>query len=234
MTVPPTPRPATTTPARDEAASGDRDTFVEISGVPGVTDDEIQFSVIGTKANNPLGTCILDCYAAASRPTSRSATARAASTAASSSCPRRSTTSWPTTRSGRSTSISANDTFGNFNATLLAERLGRPRRGRRPHLRVGHPRHEMAGREHIFGHIPGPCCRLHRPRAPLRSREQAGAHQRGDARLRRHPDLEASAPSGRRTPFETVRRGRRTSRRCTSRTTWRTGCPTASRPRSRP
>ena len=47
-----------------EASSGDRDTFVEISGVPGVTDDEIRFSVIGTKSNNPLGTCILDCYAA--------------------------------------------------------------------------------------------------------------------------------------------------------------------------
>lgn len=41
---------------------GDRDTFVPISGVPGVSDDEISFSVIGTKTNNPLGTCILDCY----------------------------------------------------------------------------------------------------------------------------------------------------------------------------
>lgn len=42
----------------------DRDTFVEISGVPGVTDDEISFDVIGTRSNNPLGTCILDCYTA--------------------------------------------------------------------------------------------------------------------------------------------------------------------------
>ena len=39
---------------------GDRDTFVSISGVPGVTDDEIAYQVIGTQANNPLGTCILD------------------------------------------------------------------------------------------------------------------------------------------------------------------------------
>ena len=46
------------------AASGDRDTFVPISGVPGVTDDSISYAVIGTKANNPLGTCILDCYEA--------------------------------------------------------------------------------------------------------------------------------------------------------------------------
>ena len=44
------------------AAGGDRDTVVEISGVPGVSDDEISFAVIGTKSGNPLGTCILDCY----------------------------------------------------------------------------------------------------------------------------------------------------------------------------
>jgi branched-chain amino acid transport system substrate-binding protein len=35
---------------------------VEISGVPGVTDDEIRFAALSTKANNPLGTCILDCF----------------------------------------------------------------------------------------------------------------------------------------------------------------------------
>ena len=32
--------------------------------VPGVTSDEIKFSAIGTNSNNPLGTCVLDCYAA--------------------------------------------------------------------------------------------------------------------------------------------------------------------------
>jgi hypothetical protein len=39
-----------------------RDEFVELSGVPGVSDDEITFAAIGTKTGNPLGTCILDCY----------------------------------------------------------------------------------------------------------------------------------------------------------------------------
>ena len=29
---------------------------------PGVTDDEIRFSALGTRSNNPLGTCVLDCY----------------------------------------------------------------------------------------------------------------------------------------------------------------------------
>ncbi len=45
-----------------EPTDGDRDTFVSLDGVPGVTDDEIAYSVISIKANNPLGTCILDCY----------------------------------------------------------------------------------------------------------------------------------------------------------------------------
>lgn len=46
------------------SSSGDRSTFVKISGVPGVSDTAIKYAAIGTKANNPLGTCILDCYTA--------------------------------------------------------------------------------------------------------------------------------------------------------------------------
>lgn len=48
-----------TTEATD---GGDRDTFVPIEGVPGVTDEEIAFVAFGTNSNNPLGTCVLDCY----------------------------------------------------------------------------------------------------------------------------------------------------------------------------
>ncbi len=57
-----------TTTAGGEASSttapggGDRDTFKPISGVPGVTDDEIAYAAIGTKTGNPLGNCIFDCY----------------------------------------------------------------------------------------------------------------------------------------------------------------------------
>jgi len=32
------------------------------AAVPGVTADEIKFSSIGTNSNNPLGTCVLDCF----------------------------------------------------------------------------------------------------------------------------------------------------------------------------
>lgn len=52
------PSESPTAPAGDN----ERDTFVPLSGVPGVSDEAIAFAVIGTRANNPLGTCILDCY----------------------------------------------------------------------------------------------------------------------------------------------------------------------------
>jgi hypothetical protein len=50
--------------AVDSGAGGEahRDEHVALSGVPGVSDDEITYTVIGTKSGNPLGTCILDCY----------------------------------------------------------------------------------------------------------------------------------------------------------------------------
>jgi hypothetical protein len=59
--------PDTTATDGGASAAGDggesqRDEFVAISGLPGVSDEEISFAVIGTKNGNPLGTCILDCY----------------------------------------------------------------------------------------------------------------------------------------------------------------------------
>ena len=51
---------ATTDPAATTTPSNG--SFVPIEGVPGVSDDEIAFAVLGTQANNPLGTCVLDCY----------------------------------------------------------------------------------------------------------------------------------------------------------------------------
>lgn len=43
------------------AGAGDEEAE-RITGEPGVSDDAITFAVVGTKAGNPLGTCILDCY----------------------------------------------------------------------------------------------------------------------------------------------------------------------------
>ena len=46
----------------DDPPAVDRDTFVALEGVPGVSDDEIAVAVLGLREGNPLGTCILDCY----------------------------------------------------------------------------------------------------------------------------------------------------------------------------
>jgi Periplasmic binding protein len=50
---------ASTQPADTAVPIGE---FAPISGVPGVTDTEIQFAVLGTGPANPLGTCLLECY----------------------------------------------------------------------------------------------------------------------------------------------------------------------------
>ena len=45
-------------PSTETTAGGEK---VDLD-VPGVTDDEIRFAAFGTNSNNPLGTCVLDCY----------------------------------------------------------------------------------------------------------------------------------------------------------------------------
>lgn len=54
----------TTAATGDTTAEGDNPNgeFVSLDGVPGVSDEEIHFAAFGTQANNPLGTCVLDCY----------------------------------------------------------------------------------------------------------------------------------------------------------------------------
>ena len=51
---------SSSSPSTTSSGSGDK---VSLSGVPGVSDSEIKFAAIGTNSNNPLGTCVLDCYA---------------------------------------------------------------------------------------------------------------------------------------------------------------------------
>ncbi len=52
----------TTTVAADSTTTPTAE-FVSIEGVPGVTDDEIRFSVLATAtANNPTGSCYLECF----------------------------------------------------------------------------------------------------------------------------------------------------------------------------
>ncbi len=57
---------ADTTPAVDTTvapAGPELGEFQPIEGVPGVSDEEIKFAVLGTGPANPLGYCLLECYA---------------------------------------------------------------------------------------------------------------------------------------------------------------------------
>ena len=51
---------ATSEPVADEGP--DLGEFAPISGVPGVTDEAIQYAVLGTGPSNPAGYCLLECY----------------------------------------------------------------------------------------------------------------------------------------------------------------------------
>jgi len=52
----------TTADTEPEDDAPDIGTFEPIEGVPGVTDDAINFAVLGTGPSNPLGYCLLECF----------------------------------------------------------------------------------------------------------------------------------------------------------------------------
>jgi ABC-type branched-subunit amino acid transport system substrate-binding protein len=63
-TTAPTTTSASTTTAGDSATTSSVDTSQNVPvNAPGVTDTEIRYAALGTNSNNPLGTCVLDCFA---------------------------------------------------------------------------------------------------------------------------------------------------------------------------
>jgi hypothetical protein len=158
---------------------GDRDTFVELSGVPGVTDDDIRFSIIGTKANNPLGTCILDCYRAgieayfAFRNSEGGIYGRDLVVAEDEVLDDELTNN----QARALDVISADDTFANFNATVFQPSgWGDLQQAGIPTYVWGIHGADMADRDHIFGHIQGPCSECTGRILPW-AVQQAGAHK---------------------------------------------------------
>jgi hypothetical protein len=61
-TAPASTTASTGTDATATTTGGDNGSFQPISGVPGVSDTEISFAVLGTGPANPLGYCLLECY----------------------------------------------------------------------------------------------------------------------------------------------------------------------------
>lgn len=147
----------TEAPSGDDGGPSERDTFVAIEGVPGVDDDAIRYAVIGTREGNPLGTCILDCYAAGINAYF----------------------AWRNSEGGvygrdlvldqviddelannqaRALEVVADDNvFGAFSATLVASGWGDLDDAGIPTYVWGIHAPEVADRQNIFGHLPAGC-----------------------------------------------------------------------------
>jgi hypothetical protein len=137
-------------------AGGGKD-FVSLTGVPGVTDDTINYAVIGTKANNPLGTCILDCYKSgidayfAFRNAEGGIYGRKLAVG-------KVLDDELSQNQVRALEVtSANDSFGDFNATLLASGWGDLAKAGVPTYAWGINFAESAGRNAIFMSIATSC-----------------------------------------------------------------------------
>ena len=128
-----------------------------LTGVPGVTDTEIRFAVIGTKANNPLGTCILDCYAAGVKAYFAFRNAQGGIYG------RKLTVSETlddelTKNQQRALEVvSANNVFGDFNATLFASGWGDLSKAGIPSFTWGINFAESEGKTNIFPSLAQAC-----------------------------------------------------------------------------
>lgn len=150
-----TPQDSDSEPAEPEQP--DRHEFVPLDDVPGVSDEEIRFAVVGTKANNPLGTNILDAYSEGVQAYF----------------------DWRNSEGGifgrelvvdrivddelalnlqRATElVAADDVFGNFQATLIASGWPLLEENRIPTWVWGIHATDAADKEFVWGHIGVGC-----------------------------------------------------------------------------
>jgi hypothetical protein len=143
-----------------------------------VTDDDITYSVIATKANNPLGTCILDCYVDgieayfAFRNDEGGIYGRDLKLAD----PLDDELQNNQARALEVTS--ANDTFGNFNATLLASGWGDLDAAGIPTYTWGINFAEATDRQNIFPSLAVICADCTGRAVPYAA-QSVGAHKVG-------------------------------------------------------
>lgn len=135
----------------------ERDTFVSLEGVPGVTDEAITYAVVGTEANNPLGTCILDCYLDGIEAYFAFRNDEGGIYGRDLEVGDVLDDALAQNQVRALEVIAAEDAFGSFNATLLATGWGDLDEAGIPTYTWGIHAAEMAGREAIFGHV-GPLC----------------------------------------------------------------------------
>ena len=152
---------ATTAPPDDAtattAATGDRDTFVAIEGVPGVSDDAINFAIIGTRSNNPLGTCILDCYRDGIDAYFAYRNSEGGIYGRDLVVGEELDDALSQNQVSALQVISDGNSFGVFSATLAASGWGDLDAAGVPTWVWGINANEQAGRQHIFGSLGTPC-----------------------------------------------------------------------------
>jgi hypothetical protein len=163
---------ATTAPAG--GGEGDRNTFVPIEGVPGVTDDSIGFAVIGTEANNPLGTCMLDCYRAGIEAYFAFRNSEGGIYGRELTVSRAIDDKLSENQAAALEVISSDDSFGVFNATLLAAGWADLDEAGIPTYVWGIRGPEAAGKEGIFPHL-APICITCSQRGVAYAAQVAGA-----------------------------------------------------------
>lgn len=130
---------------------------VKITGVPGVTDDAINYTVIGTKANNPLGTCILDCYQDGIRAYFAFRNSQGGIYGRKLTINKVLDDELGQNQVKALEVISGNDAFGDFNATLVASGWADLDKAGVPTYAWGIHFDESAGRNSIFMTTPVSC-----------------------------------------------------------------------------
>ena len=216
------------------AGEAERDTFVALDGVPGVTDDEISYAVIGTSSNNPLGTCILDCYVEGIEAYFAFRNSEGGIYGRDLVVGEVLDDELGQNQVRALEVISADDAFGAFQATLLATGWGDLDDAGIPTYTWGIHATEAANRD---AHLPE-----HRrsaaPTAPAaRSRyaaEHGGRHQGRRRSATASPRTPRSAPRPTADVDRALRRGHRRRGRLHQRRARPSACPTASAPRSPP
>ena len=150
-----TAAPATTTTTTEPPDP--RFTFEQVEGVPGVDDEEIAFAVIGIRTLNPLGTCILDCYLDGIEAYFAFRNAEGGLFGRELSVGYVLDDELFSNQVRALEVISADDVFGVFNATLIANGWGDLNDSGIPTFTWNIHATESANRTNIFGHIAAMC-----------------------------------------------------------------------------
>lgn len=136
--------------APTNGGEANRNKHVAISGVPGVSDKAITYSVIGTKQGNPLGTCILDCYTQGVKAYFAYRNSQGGIYGRQLQVGQILDDQLAQNQQRALDVISAKKSFGNFNATLLASGWGDLDKAGIPTYTWGINATEAANRSHIF------------------------------------------------------------------------------------